>query len=218
MCLCGLCVSYNTILMPCLSSGDHDLDVRWGVRCPAESHPWELWPGHTGQWFGSIKAQCKTKLSPYAVPVCLPTPQLAESELAAVRFHSVSGWGRRTLGGNTHVSRSFKELSSPVLQRLAVPLLPSVQCELKSGINITSNMLCAGYTAGSQESCRGYDGSPLITQYQTTSFLTGIVSWARGCHQPGYYSIYTKVSNFLKWIDVVTSDVKGYSVEQSVLN
>ncbi|XP_072514094.1 coagulation factor X [Salminus brasiliensis] len=136
--------------------------------------------------------------SAHVVPICLPTYQFAEMELAAVRFHTVSGWGQRTEGGN--VRDSPKGPVSPVLRKLAVPLLPKPLCELKSGVNITDNMFCAGYFEGRQESCRGDDGSPLVTQYGETTYLTGIVSWGKGCSQPGFYGIYTKVSSFLDWI------------------
>ncbi|XP_017557328.1 coagulation factor VIIi [Pygocentrus nattereri] len=139
-------------------------------------------------------------LSAHTVPICLPTLQFAHMELASVRFHSVSGWGRHTEGGNAPGSQRPKGPKSPILRKLAVPLLPKPLCSLKSGVNITENMLCAGYFEGRQESCRGDDGSPLVTQYGDTTFLTGIVSWGKGCAHPGFYRIYTKVSNFLDWI------------------
>lgn len=137
--------------------------------------------------------------SNYTIPICLPTSEFARMELDAVRFHVVSGWGQRTKGSNDYSSQSFKS-TSPVLRRLVVPFLSKPECSVKSGLNITDNMLCAGYVEGSQESCRGDDGSPLTTQYKDTHFLTGVVSWGKGCAHPGTYAIYTKVANFLEWI------------------
>ncbi|XP_066516249.1 coagulation factor VIIi isoform X2 [Hoplias malabaricus] len=139
----------------------------------------------------------------YTIPICLPTPQFSEMELAAIRFHTVSGWGKNTEGGNFCRSQGAKGPISPILRKLAVPLQPKSICSLKSGVNITDNMLCAGYFEGKQEACRGDDGSPLVTQYGDTSFLTGIVSWGKGCDHPGFYGIYTKVSNFLDWIQKI---------------
>lgn len=141
-------------------------------------------------------------LSNYTVPICLPTQEFAKMELDAVRFHIISGWGQHTEGGNTHSSPSIR-IISPVLRMLAVPFLPKPECSVKSGVNITDNMFCAGYFEGSQESCRGDDGSPLTTQYKDTHFLSGIVSWGKGCEHPGFYTIYTKVANFLDWIQRV---------------
>ncbi|XP_053332877.1 coagulation factor VIIi [Clarias gariepinus] len=135
----------------------------------------------------------------YTIPICLPTLEFAKMELDAIRFHIISGWGRRTEGGNIFTTQVSKP-KSPVLRMLAVPFLNDAECSVKSGVNITDNMFCAGYFDGSQQSCRGDDGSPLITQYKDTHFLTGIASWGKGCEHPGFYAIYTKVANFLDWI------------------
>ncbi|KAL4636286.1 coagulation factor VII-like [Arapaima gigas] len=139
--------------------------------------------------------------SPHAVPVCLPRRSLSETELLAVHVSTVSGWGSHTAGGNSWPNAPPSRLASPVLRRLVVPTLSSAECTLNSGVNITSNMFCAGYfQGGSQPSCRGNDGSPHVTQYRDTAFLTGVVGWGKGCAQPGYYMIFTKVSNFLDWL------------------
>lgn len=190
-----------------MSSGDHDLDVMDGSEeaynvtrvIIHENYD----PVSLDSDLALIQLSEEPKRSVYAVPVCLPTPHLAQNELEAIRFHTLSGWGKRTLGDNIPPSKGLKAPSSATLQRLAVPLFPTAQCVVKSGVNITTNMFCAGYTEGSHESCRGHDGSPLVTRYEGTSFLTGVVSWGKGCSQPGNYRIYTKVANFLKWLEMV---------------
>ncbi len=190
-----------------LSSGDHDLDVMDGSEeaydvarvVIHESYD----PVSLDSDLALLQLRGEAKRSAYAVPVCLPTPQLAQNELAFVRFHTLSGWGKRTTGDNTHPSKGLEAPSSATLQWLAVPMMPTAQCAEKSGVNITANMFCAGYAEGGLESCRGHDGSPLVTRYEGTSFLMGVVSWGKGCDQPGYYGIYTKVANFLKWLEVV---------------
>lgn len=144
-------------------------------------------------------------LNRFAIPICLPTKDFAERELLPVRYHTVSGWGRRTDGGNND-SIPIAPVS-PVLRRMSVPLLKNSQCtprlgdfQLQKEFNFT-NMLCAGYMQGSQESCRGDDGSPLVTEYGSTYFLLGVVAWGRGCSQPGYYGVYTNVANFVEWVE-----------------
>ncbi|KAM9738148.1 coagulation factor VII-like isoform 2-T2 [Menidia menidia] len=126
----------------------------------------------------------------FAVPVCLPTRLLAERELWAVRLHTVSGWGRRSEHGPT----------SNVLRRTQVPRMRTQTCVEKSGVRLTPNMFCAGYPDGRTDSCRGDSGGPLVTEYRGTAYLLGIVSWGRGCAQPGNYGIYTRVSNYLQWV------------------
>lgn len=98
--------------------------------------------------------------------MCLPTRDLAERELLMTRYHTVSGWSKRTTGGN----------EDPVL----------AQCSHRSQFNFTGNMLCAG----------GDDGSPLGTLCGSTRFLIGLVGWGRGCPNAGYYGVYTNVGNF----------------------
>ncbi|KAM6893557.1 coagulation factor VII-like [Xenentodon cancila] len=144
-------------------------------------------------------------LNRFTVPVCLPTRDFAERELLPVRYHLVSGWGRRTNGGNADGVPSAPV--SPILRRMSVPLLQNSRCSPRGGrfqqtkeFNFT-NLLCAGYLQGNQDSCRGDDGSPLVTQYGSTHFLLGVVAWGRGCSQPGYYGVYTNVANFVEWVE-----------------
>ncbi|XP_037552681.1 coagulation factor VII [Nematolebias whitei] len=128
--------------------------------------------------------------SPYVVPVCLPTRPLAERELWAVEWHTVSGWGKRSENGPTSV----------LLRRTKVPRIRTQTCVEESGVALTTNMFCAGYLDGRTDSCKGDSGGPLVTQYKKTVFLLGIVSWGKGCARPGNYGIYTRVSNYLEWI------------------
>ncbi|XP_051558040.1 coagulation factor VIIi [Myxocyprinus asiaticus] len=204
-------------------TGDHDLDVNDGSEEAYDVISVVIHEKYDPVTLDSDLALLRLREKPtpsvYAVPICLPTPQLAQSELAAARFHTVSGWGKHTEGGNIHPSKGLKAPSSPIMQCLAVPLIPTAECVLKSGVNITDNMFCAGYAEGTHESCRGNDGSPLITQYKGTSFLTGVVTWGKGCDQPGYYGIYTKVSNFLNWLEQKqVKQLNNTAVEQYIHN
>ena len=193
--------------MQSLLPGEHNLEVEEGTE--QRMHittviPHQLYDPATGDSdIALLQLNQSVSLDTHSVPVCLPQQSFAKSELAAVRFHTVSGWGKRTIGGNTPTSQpgNPQAPSSPVLRKLAVPILPNTDCNIKSGFNFTSNMLCAGYMQGNQEACRGDDGSPLVTQYGNTHFLMGVAGWGRGCPQPGYYGVYTNVANFLEWIE-----------------
>ncbi|XP_038835924.1 coagulation factor VII isoform X3 [Salvelinus namaycush] len=130
-------------------------------------------------------------LGPFVVPVCLPALDGSFGRtLGAMRTSVVSGWGRLAQSGPP----------STLLQRLEVPRVPLQECRT-TGLNVTSNMLCAGFRDGKKDACQGDSGGPLVTRYKNTWFLTGVVSWGKGCAQEDVYGIYTRVSNFLDWIN-----------------
>lgn len=130
-------------------------------------------------------------LGPYVVPICLPPAQGTFGRtLGSVRTSVVSGWGRLSQHGP----------QSTVLQRLEVPRVPLEKCRAHSGLSLTSNMLCAGFKEGGRDACQGDSGGPLVTHYNNIWFLTGIVSWGKGCARSDMYGIYTRVAVFVEWI------------------
>jgi len=134
-------------------------------------------------------------LGPPVVPICLPpsgTPSFSRT-LDTVRLSTVSGWGRLLQGGPP----------ARVLQRLEVPRVPLAECEERSDhrLRLTTNMLCAGYPQGGRDACQGDSGGPLVTRYKSTWFLTGVVSWGRGCAQQNLYGVYTRISTMLDWLE-----------------
>lgn len=143
-----------------------------------------------------LKLQRPVKLGLHVVPVCLPAANSTfVRTLATVRHSTVSGWGRLAQQGP----------ASRYLQRLVLPRVPLQECRLHTRLNITRNMLCAGYRAGGQDACEGDSGGPLVTRYKKTWFLSGVVSWGKGCANENLYGVYTKVSNFLGWIEQMRS-------------
>ncbi|XP_072309105.1 coagulation factor VII [Eucyclogobius newberryi] len=145
-----------------------------------------------------LKLVRNVKLSRFVIPVCLPGPKEQNSgpvsglarTLASVRVSTVSGWGRVVQHGQ----------AANVLQRVNVPRVRTLDCRAQTGLNISKNMLCFGARSGRQDSCEGDSGGPLVTRFKKTWFLTGIVSWGRGCAQRGQYGVYTRVPNYLDWI------------------
>uniref|UniRef100_A0A670K9Z4 trypsin n=2 Tax=Podarcis muralis TaxID=64176 RepID=A0A670K9Z4_PODMU len=84
-----------------------------------------------------------------------------------------------------------------LLQCLNAPVLSSSQCMKAYPGQITQNMMCVGFLEGGKDSCQGDSGGPVVCNGQ----LQGIVSWGIGCAQKGYPGVYTKVCNYVSWID-----------------
>lgn len=77
--------------------------------------------------------------------------------------------------------------------------------------NLTANMMCAGVTSGSNNSCKGDSGGPLLIRGKDGKWTqVGIVSFGAvesnsaspvpTCGVPQAYSVYTRVSRYFKWI------------------
>lgn len=184
-----------------LSPGEHNLDVEEGTEqkinvSMAIAHD-SYTPSTGDSDIALLQLSRAATLSQHAIPICLPTKDFAEQELLLLRYHTVSGWGKRTTGGN---QKPGGALVSPVLRKMTVPIIQNSLCSLRAHFNFTKNMLCAGYLEGQQESCRGDDGSPLVSLFGSTHFLTGVVGWGQGCGS-GYYGLYTNMANFVEWAE-----------------
>ncbi|XP_068171912.1 trypsin-like [Antennarius striatus] len=114
----------------------------------------------------------------------LPDPNAPP--LADLADCSVSGWGV------THMNN--KQLS-PVLRSVSVNIFSN--CWYYYYFRVTNNMICAGSLFGGKDSCQGDSGGPLVCDGR----FEGIVSWGIGCAYSYYPGVYTKVRNYLGWIN-----------------
>ncbi|XP_073703917.1 trypsin-3-like [Garra rufa] len=87
------------------------------------------------------------------------------------------------------------------LMCLWAPILSHTTCRKAYPGEITSNMFCAGFMEGGKDSCQGDSGGPVVCNNQ----LQGIVSWGYGCAQKDKPGVYTKVCNYVKWINSTIS-------------
>uniref|UniRef100_A0A3B4UGT1 Transmembrane serine protease 5 n=1 Tax=Seriola dumerili TaxID=41447 RepID=A0A3B4UGT1_SERDU len=122
-------------------------------------------------------------------PVCLPQ---YEYDLPGGTQCWISGWGY-----------TQPDVHSPdTLKEALVPIISTKKCNSSCMYNgeITSRMLCAGYTEGKVDACQGDSGGPLVCQDENVWRLVGVVSWGTGCAEPNHPGVYTKVAEFLSWI------------------
>lgn len=123
-------------------------------------------------------------------PVCLPNARLANQLERAGNNGLVSGWGATRYFGR----------SSRFLLKVSLPVVDQEACTGSTDQVITDNMFCAGFLRAEKDACTGDSGGPFVVNYRGTWFLIGVVSWGERCAADGKYGVYTRVSNFLYWI------------------
>jgi len=74
----------------------------------------------------------------------------------------------------------------------------------KVGSKITDNMFCT--YAPNKDACQGDSGGPLnwVSKGTGRAYLVGITSWGVGCASENTPGVYTKVTNYLSWIQQYT--------------
>jgi len=108
----------------------------------------------------------------------------------------VTGWGR------TNPPPQEPIQLPDALMEVQVPIVNQTVCAATYPGELTSNMICAGYSTGGKDACQGDSGGPLIVSDGNGGWLqAGIVSWGRGCAMPNYYGVYTRVANYTAWIN-----------------
>ncbi|XP_068870646.1 hepatocyte growth factor activator isoform X2 [Aphelocoma coerulescens] len=134
--------------------------------------------------------RCAVK-SQFVQPICLPESDTIFPDQLKCQ---ISGWGHK------HENISGY---SDVLQETLVPLIPEEKCRSPEiyGTEITENMFCAGYFDSKSDACQGDSGGPLACEKNDTSYLYGIISWGDGCGRVNKPGVYTRVTNYVKWIN-----------------
>ncbi|XP_065223073.1 trypsin-7-like [Planococcus citri] len=135
--------------------------------------------------------------TPKIQPACLPS---SENENYAGYFGTVIGWGSND--ERTSLSTTNK------MRKVEVPIIPTGHCRMNyiygnSSHSVTDNMMCAGYLYfGGKGACKGDSGGPLQINLDGlgTMKVVGIVSWGRGCGQPYYPGVYTRIDRYKRWI------------------
>ena len=109
----------------------------------------------------------------------------------------VAGWGNMNRGSATPVYPDN-------LREALVPVIDYEVCNAPDVYDgdITENMFCAGYLDGRRDGCQGDSGGPLVVD----NTLVGIVSWGNGCGEVNSPGVYTKVKNYVSWIDSYIAD------------
>jgi V8-like Glu-specific endopeptidase len=116
---------------------------------------------------------------------------------------TVMGWGNRATEGEDFPDK---------LHEVNVPLVSTEQCKQNYssvGVDITDNMICAGFAEGGKDSCQGDSGGPLLIQQDSKWLQLGVVSFGEGCAAPNYPGVYTNIANYGEWIKTAKASQPG---------
>ncbi|XP_063983900.1 chymotrypsin-2-like [Diachasmimorpha longicaudata] len=117
--------------------------------------------------------------------VPMPSPGMAvPADSPAI----VSGWGNLRQGGP----------SPNHLQKAKILIADQKYCKKRyaPGNTVHDTHICAHDPVEETGSCNGDSGGPLTVRGK----LVGLVSWAMGCAMTNYPTVYTRVPEFLDWI------------------
>ncbi|XP_018570111.1 proclotting enzyme-like [Anoplophora glabripennis] len=137
-----------------------------------------------------LKLDRPARKSKYVIPICLPPPHLKNEKFAG-RKATVVGWGTTYYGGK----------ESTVQRQAVLPIWRNGDCNEAYFQPITSSFICAGYSEGGTDACQGDSGGPLMVLWETRWIQVGVVSFGNKCGEPGYPGVYTRVTEYLDWID-----------------
>ena len=140
-------------------------------------------------------------------PVCLFTGK----NIDVGRKSYMAGWGVTQEGSNSY-SELFREIMVPVQDGKVCS--DRYQGEVDPG-----KQICAGLDEGFRDACEGDAGGPLvIIKKNGEPRLIGIMSWGLGCARPHFYTVYTKVSAYVNWIDATVTEMRENPTDVSVEN
>ncbi|RMC02076.1 hypothetical protein DUI87_21238 [Hirundo rustica rustica] len=168
-----------------------------------------------------VKLKEKVTMGKYVMPVCLPQ---FEHELEGPHPNTlglVAGWGisNPNITMDEIISSGMRTLSD-ILQYVKLPVVLHAECktsyESRSGnYSVTENMFCAGYYEGGKDTCLGDSGGAFVIQDPGTRrwVAQGLVSWGgpEECGSKQVYGVYTKVSNYVDWVEQKTGSSERWT-------
>ncbi|CAN9513724.1 unnamed protein product [Ophioblennius macclurei] len=146
-----------------------------------------------------IKLQNPITFHSSVMPVCLP----AESAIYETgEIGTVSGFGATGTANKRKLTNQLKYLNLPVVSqemcRDSLALLRQARSDIPQ---LTDNMFCAGIPEGGKDSCQGDSGGPFTLIENGKFWVAGLVSWGADCGSRGSYGVYTRVADYMNWIN-----------------
>ncbi|XP_059490665.1 proclotting enzyme-like isoform X2 [Neocloeon triangulifer] len=137
-----------------------------------------------------LRLDGRAQRTKYVAPICLPQLALRSDNFVGQR-PTVVGWGTTYYGGK----------ESTVQRQVDLPVWRNEDCDNSYFQPITASFICAGYSEGGKDACQGDSGGPLMLKRSGKWTQIGIVSFGNKCGEPGYPGVYTRVTEYLDWIE-----------------
>ncbi|CAI9172662.1 unnamed protein product [Rangifer tarandus platyrhynchus] len=146
-----------------------------------------------------VKLSSPVTFNKHVQPICIVS---FSSEFKNRNDCWVTGWGDIS---------EIEKLPPPYnLQEVQVSIINKSRCSYlfqqpyyRSNINY--DMICAGSEDGNADSCKGDSGGPLVCEKNGRWIQIGIVSWGVGCGRRNRPGVYTNVSLYFNWIQLLTA-------------
>ncbi len=130
-------------------------------------------------------------------------PALDQHLLWAAGFGQLQSKAKPDQSVATLSGKSAKAQSN-VLRDAVLPLVSPENCnKVFPGIDGKSQ-ICAGWKKGGHDTCYGDSGGPLVAiDSKGCPYVIGVTSFGspKGCAAEGAYGVYTRVSQYKKWIE-----------------
>ncbi|KAF2982924.1 hypothetical protein EK904_005859 [Melospiza melodia maxima] len=119
-------------------------------------------------------------------------------------------------GGNENDIGKYDIFYAQRLMSATVNLISQRKCkyEYYDNIRVTDNMVCAGDPTWQIDACKGDSGGPMVCEHNGRMMVYGIVSWGDGCAKENKPGVYTRVTQYLNWID---SSMNGLAAKSRFL-
>lgn len=177
-----------------LARNDDDADPVEIDVIEIKSHP-QYRPPKKYNDIALLKLRSPAPFSRFIRPACLWTDKEIHQTKAVA-----TGWGTTSFAGDR----------SDNLLKVALDVFDNSQCSQTYSIDknipngVLDSMLCAGDLAGGKDTCQGDSGGPLLITKEDNNcvfYLVGVTSFGKFCGGVGTPAIYTRVSDFIPWIE-----------------
>ncbi|KAG8009969.1 Complement C1r subcomponent, partial [Nibea albiflora] len=146
-----------------------------------------------------IKLQEPITFNSSIMPICLPAEG---ATYTTDMIGLVSGFAITETDNQQIFTNKLKYMHLLVVeQQTCRRTVNKLKKERNNVPSLTNNMFCAGVPEGGKDSCHGDSGSPIVLKDDGRFWAAGIVSWGVNCRQQGMYGVYTRVANYLDWIN-----------------